>query len=182
MDDDDARVVAAYGQAARRCKEGGLDGVETLGNSHLIGQFLSPATNKRTDSYGGFGEPLPFRFDGLRGNRRQAGDDFLVGFRCAVDEAMAEGLSQGECIEIAHVRALRFIDFSTQLWAHGYVAGPRRRLCPGWHRRLPMAEIRWRLRREVNLPVSMLRACRSCDRPVRQRRAFGYGAMTRAYR
>ena len=33
-----------YGAAARRCKEGGLNGIETLGNSHLIGQ-----TNKRTD-------------------------------------------------------------------------------------------------------------------------------------
>ena len=54
MDDHDiARVVSAYGAAARRCKEGGLDGIETLGNSHLIGQFLSPATNKRTDRYGG---------------------------------------------------------------------------------------------------------------------------------
>ena len=44
--------------------------------------------------------------------RRQAGDDFLVGFRCAVDEAMAEGLSQDECIEIAHVfERSGFIDF-----------------------------------------------------------------------
>ena len=114
MDDDDiARVVAAYGQAARRCKEGGLDGVESLGNSHLIGQFLSPVTNKRTDGYGGSLENrCRFGLMVFEEIRRQAGDDFLVGFRCAVDEAMAEGLSQDECIEIAHVfERSGFIDF-----------------------------------------------------------------------
>ena len=114
MDDDDiARVVAAYGQAARRCKEGGLDGIETLGNSHLIGQFLSPATNKRTDAYGGSLENrCRFGLMVFEEIRRQAGDDFLVGFRCAVDEAMAEGLTQDDCIEIAHVfERSGFIDF-----------------------------------------------------------------------
>ncbi len=114
MDDDDiARVVAAYGQAARRCKEGGLDGVESLGNSHLIGQFLSPVTNKRTDGYGGSLENrCRFGLMVFEEIRRQAGDDFLVGFRCAVDEAMAEGLSQDECIEIAHIfERSGFIDF-----------------------------------------------------------------------
>ncbi len=114
MDGDDiARVVAAYGQAARRCKEGGLDGVESLGNSHLIGQFLSPVTNKRTDGYGGSLENrCRFGLMVFEEIRRQAGDDFLVGFRCAVDEAMAEGLSQDECIEIAHVfERSGFIDF-----------------------------------------------------------------------
>jgi len=114
MDDDDiARVVAAYGQAARRCKEGGLDGVESLGNAHLIGQFLSPATNKRTDGYGGSLENrCRFGLMVFEEIRRQAGDDFLVGFRCAVDEAMAEGLSQDECVEIAHVfERSGFIDF-----------------------------------------------------------------------
>ncbi len=114
MDDDDiARVVAAYGQAARRCKEGGLDGVESLGNSHLIGQFLSPVTNKRTDGYGGSLENrCRFGLMVFEEIQRQAGDDFLVGFRCAVDEAMAEGLSQDECIEIAHVfERSGFIDF-----------------------------------------------------------------------
>jgi 2,4-dienoyl-CoA reductase-like NADH-dependent reductase (Old Yellow Enzyme family) len=114
MDDDDiARVVRAYGQAARRCKEGGLDGIETLGNSHLIGQFLSPATNKRTDGYGGSLENrCRFGLMVFEEIRRQAGDDFLVGFRCAVDEAMKDGLSQDDCIEIAHVfEQSGFIDF-----------------------------------------------------------------------
>ena len=114
MDDHDiARVVRAYGAAARLCKEGGLDGIETLGNSHLIGQFLSPATNKRTDQYGGSLENrCRFGLMVFEEIRRQAGDEFLVGFRCAVDEAMKDGLSQEECIEVAHIfERSGFIDF-----------------------------------------------------------------------
>ena len=50
---DVARVVSAYGAAARRCQEGQLDGCELLGSGHLLGQFLSPMVNQRTDAYGG---------------------------------------------------------------------------------------------------------------------------------
>src|SRR3954451_23475557 len=54
MDEHDiGRVVKAYGAAARRCRDGGLDGIEVLGGGHLIGQFLSPKTNRRTDAFGG---------------------------------------------------------------------------------------------------------------------------------
>ncbi|MEM1197929.1 MAG: NADH:flavin oxidoreductase [Pseudomonadota bacterium] len=105
MDDDDiARVVKAFGEAARRCKEGGLDGLETLSGAHLIGQFLSPATNQRTDGYGGsienrcrFGLMV---YDEIR---RVVGDEFIVGFRYVVDEAMADGLSFEDCVKIATI-------------------------------------------------------------------------------
>ena len=114
MDDDDiSRVVLAYGDAARRCKEGGLDGIETLGNSHLIGQFLSPATNKRTDAYGGSLENrCRFGLMVFEEIRRRVGDKFLIGFRGAIDEAMKDGLAQDECIKIAHIfEKSGYIDF-----------------------------------------------------------------------
>ena len=50
-------VIAAFADAARRAREGGLDGVEIhYGHSFLIMQFLSPAMNRRTDRYGGSAE------------------------------------------------------------------------------------------------------------------------------
>ncbi len=105
MDEHDiARVVKAYGAAAKRCKEGGLDGIETLANSHLIGQFLSPVTNRRTDPYGGSLENrCRFGLMVFEEIRRQVGDDFLVGFRCSVDEAFAEGLSFDDSVAIAKI-------------------------------------------------------------------------------
>ncbi|MCL8024018.1 alkene reductase [Nocardioides bruguierae] len=46
--------AAAYGEAAARAVEAGLDGVELHGaNGYLIGQFLSSNANLRTDLYGG---------------------------------------------------------------------------------------------------------------------------------
>jgi len=96
MDEHDiARVVQAYGAAARRCKEGGLDGIETLAGGHLIGQFLSPATNRRTDRFGGsLANRCRFGLMVFEEIRRQAGDDFIVGFRYVVDEGSdTEGLS-----------------------------------------------------------------------------------------
>ena len=50
---DIARVVCDFATAARRCQEGGFDGIELLSHSHLLGQFLSPLVNDRDDEYGG---------------------------------------------------------------------------------------------------------------------------------
>ena len=59
---DIRRVVRAFGDAAVRCKEGGLDGVELLAYGHLIHQFWTPLVNRRTDEYGGKPrEPRPLR-------------------------------------------------------------------------------------------------------------------------
>jgi len=103
MDRDDIdRVVKAFGDAAWRCKEGGLDGIETLAGGHLIGQFLSPATNKRTDDFGGSLENrCRFGLMVYEEIRRRVGDDFLVGFRFVVDEGLAGGLEFDDCLAIA---------------------------------------------------------------------------------
>ena len=46
MDEHDiTRVIEDFAQAALRCKQGGLDGIETFTGAHLIGQFFSPFGN-----------------------------------------------------------------------------------------------------------------------------------------
>ena len=120
MDEHDiARVVEAYGSAARRCREGGLDGIETLAGGHLIGQFLSPATNRRTDCFGGsLANRCRFGLMVFEEIRRQAGDDFIVGFRYVVDEGDgSEGLSFEACVEIAKVfESAGTIDFFNAIY------------------------------------------------------------------
>ncbi|MEX2207813.1 MAG: NADH:flavin oxidoreductase [Myxococcota bacterium] len=49
-----ARVVDDFGRAAGLAREAGFDAVELhLGHGYLLSQFLCPATNRRTDRFGG---------------------------------------------------------------------------------------------------------------------------------
>ena len=103
MDQHDIdRVVRAFGDAAYRAKQGGLNGIETMVGGHLIGQFLSPITNHRTDEYGGsLQNRCRFGLMVHEEIRRRTGDDFIVGMRLQVDETLDEGLSFDDCVEIA---------------------------------------------------------------------------------
>src|SRR5262245_40873533 len=48
---DIKRVIKSYGQAARRCREGDLDGIELEAYGHLMDSFWSPRSNLRHDDY-----------------------------------------------------------------------------------------------------------------------------------
>jgi len=103
MDEHDIqRVVKAYAAAAKRCDEGGLDGLETLAAGHLIGQFLSPVTNRRTDRFGGSLENrCRFALMVHEAIREAVGDHFVVGIRFVVDEGPDGGLGFEECVRAA---------------------------------------------------------------------------------
>ena len=101
---DIQRVVRAFGDAAWRCKEGGLDGLETMVAGHLIGQFLSPNTNFRTDEFGGHLENrCRFGLMVMDEVRRRVGDQFLLGMRLPINETMHDGLSFDDCVEMARI-------------------------------------------------------------------------------
>jgi 2,4-dienoyl-CoA reductase-like NADH-dependent reductase (Old Yellow Enzyme family) len=102
-EDDILRIVKAFGQAARRCYEGGLDGLETHAGAHLIGQFFSPDINRRTDKYGGSVENRA-RFALMVHDeiRKNVGDDFLLGMRMSIYEDRG-GLSAEDALAIAQL-------------------------------------------------------------------------------
>ena len=119
MDEHDiARVVADFAEAAARCKEGGLDGIETFAGAHLIGQFLSPTTNRRSDRFGGSLENrCRFGLMAHEAIRKRVGDDFPVGIRFVIDEAGPHRLTFEDGLKIAAIfEASGTIDFFNAIY------------------------------------------------------------------
>ena len=89
-----AEIVQGYGQAARRLARAGLDGVEVVAShGYLPAQFLNPATNHRTDTYGGSPDDrLRFLREVLESVREHGGTDLVVGMRISLDEREPSGL------------------------------------------------------------------------------------------
>ena len=104
---DIERIIADYGRAALRCREGGLDGIELSFNSmQLVALFWSPHSNTRNDHWGGSLENrMRFGNRVIEEVRKQVGADFHVGLRMPGDELYKEGLSQEDCIEIGKLLA-----------------------------------------------------------------------------
>jgi 2,4-dienoyl-CoA reductase-like NADH-dependent reductase (Old Yellow Enzyme family)/thioredoxin reductase len=96
------RIVADYASAAQRMKDAGLDGIEFEAYGHLMDGFWSPATNTRTDEYGGsLDNRMRFSWRVVEAVRAAVGPDFIVGVRMVADEDFDKGLSKQDGIEIA---------------------------------------------------------------------------------
>ncbi|QRG09065.1 FAD-dependent oxidoreductase [Xanthobacter dioxanivorans] len=102
-EDDIAEYIATMVEAALNLKEAGADGVELFAaQGYLLHEFLSPATNRRTDRYGGSLENrMRFLLDSLRAVRAAAGPDFLVGARINGRDDVPGGLALVDAVEIA---------------------------------------------------------------------------------
>lgn len=101
---DIERVIKDYAQASLRAMEGGLDGVQTLTGGHLIGQFLSPLTNHRTDAFGGsVANRARFAIMVHAAIRKAIGDRAVVGIRFIINEATEGGLSFEQAVETAEL-------------------------------------------------------------------------------
>jgi 2,4-dienoyl-CoA reductase-like NADH-dependent reductase (Old Yellow Enzyme family) len=98
-----ARVIEEYAQAARRCREGDLDGVEiSAAHGNLVAAFLSPLTNHRDDEFGGdFGRRLELAIRVLDAVRAQIGDERILGIRLGIDDLNPGGLVPAEAAAIA---------------------------------------------------------------------------------
>lgn len=81
-----AELVKAYAAAARRCREAGLDVLEVqTATDYLLGNFMSPRLNWRTDEYGGSLENrMRIVVEVLEAVRDAAGPDIAVGVRTSV--------------------------------------------------------------------------------------------------
>lgn len=97
-------IIKQFGEAALRVKQAGGDGVEIhAAHAHgLLGGFLSPLYNKRSDEYGGdINARLKLTLEVIAEVRRMCGEDFIIDVRISGDEYSDGGLNLNDAVYIA---------------------------------------------------------------------------------
>ena len=107
-------VIQAHADVATNLIKAGLSGIEVqMAHGHLLQQFMSPASNKRKDAYGGSeANRLRFAKEALRAVREAVGPEVVVGIRVSGDEFLPEGLTIDDmCRIVPDIVAATKVDF-----------------------------------------------------------------------
>ena len=148
-------IIAGYVTVAENCAEGGFDGIELqCSHSSIVRGFLSPATNKRTDQYGGsLANRARLLLDISTAVRKAIGKDLALGVRLCGDEFIEGGTTIDEAIEVAKlVEAAGNVDYiNTSIGvatASLFMIEASMHIPPGYATFIPSA-----IRKAVDLPV-----------------------------
>ncbi len=98
-------IVAGYALVAEHCAEGGFDGIELqCSHSSIVRGFLSQATNKRTDEYGGSIENRArLLVEIVAAVRKVIGTRLALGVRLCGDELIEGGTTIDDAVRIAQI-------------------------------------------------------------------------------
>jgi 2,4-dienoyl-CoA reductase (NADPH2) len=146
------RTIDDYAKSALLAREAGYDGVEIMGSEgYFINQFISAATNHRTDQWGGSAANrmrLPIEI--VLRTRELVGPDFIIVYRLSMLDLVPGGQSWDEVVELGQaIEAAGATIINTGI---------------GWHEArvptivtsVPRAAFTWvtaKLRPLVNIPV-----------------------------
>ncbi len=104
MTDDEIRhMIDCFGDAARRAKLSGFDGIQIHGaHGYLVSGFLSPHTNRRDDQWGG-DEERRFHFlnEVYNSMRSEVGDNYPIMIKMNAEDNIEGGLLPNEALGIA---------------------------------------------------------------------------------
>ena len=131
-EDDLDRLVAAFAAAAVRGKQAGFDAVQVhAAHTYLLGQFLSPFFNTRTDAYGGAPENRARLLLRVVGAVRAAvGPDYPLLVKINSEDFLEPGLTVDESVEIGSMlqdASVDCIEISGGSLLSGAAYGPMRR-------------------------------------------------------
>ena len=102
---DIEEIVAGYALVAEHCAEGGFDGIELqCSHSSIVRGFLSQATNKRTDQYGGGIENRArLLTEIVAAVRKVIGNRLALGVRLCGDELIEGGTTIDDAVQFAQI-------------------------------------------------------------------------------
>jgi 2,4-dienoyl-CoA reductase (NADPH2) len=150
-----AEIVAGYALVAEHCMRGGFDGIELqCSHSSIVRGFLSPATNRRTDEYGGSLERRArLLLDIVAAVRATIGAGAALGVRLCGDELIEGGTTIDDAVAVARlVEATGEVDYiNTSIGvatATLYMIEASMQIPPGYAMFIPSA-----IRQAVGLPV-----------------------------
>jgi 2,4-dienoyl-CoA reductase-like NADH-dependent reductase (Old Yellow Enzyme family)/thioredoxin reductase len=98
-------IIGRFADAAERCYKAGMEMIMIhAGHGHLIGSFLSPLSNHRTDDYGGSLENRArFAVRVIDEIRNRVGDKLAIEMRMSANELVDGGLTEDETIPFARM-------------------------------------------------------------------------------
>jgi mycofactocin system FadH/OYE family oxidoreductase 2 len=150
-----SEIVAGYALVAAHCMEGGFDGIELqCSHSSIVRGFLSPATNRRSDEYGGSLDGRARLLLELVAIVREAiGPDRALGVRLCGDELIEGGTGIDDAVAVARmVDATGQVDYiNTSIGvatATLFMIEASMQVPPGYAMFIPSA-----IRRAVQVPV-----------------------------
>ncbi|CCE01532.1 FAD-dependent oxidoreductase [Bradyrhizobium sp. STM 3809] len=127
MDEFDMeQVIEGHLVTARNLVAAGFDGIELqMAHGHLLQQFMSPLSNKRSDEYGGSLENrLRFPARVLAALRAELGATFCLGIRISGEEYAEGGLGIDEAAQIVPMLArqtkIDFVNVSHSAYVASY--------------------------------------------------------------
>lgn len=146
-------LIQRYVTAATHVQEAGFDFVEVKAcHGYLLGSFLSPRSNRRTDQYGGnMQNRARITTEIIRRIKKKLGQSLLISCRFNGSDHVDGGMVLEEARELSHLlikEGADFLNISAGVYGSHPVIIPPYDTAPGCY--IPLAEA---IKRGVNIPV-----------------------------
>jgi 2,4-dienoyl-CoA reductase-like NADH-dependent reductase (Old Yellow Enzyme family) len=162
-----ADIVRGYGAAARRCVDAGVDVLEVqTATDYLLGSFLSPALNHRTDEYGDSRENRArIVCEILEVVREAARGRAAVGVRCSAEHgipgAPVDYTLQESIATMQHLESRGLVDYVSVMAGSAWTEGAS---IPALHHpRVPLRETGRRFHEALAVPVFLTGRIRTAE-------------------
>jgi 2,4-dienoyl-CoA reductase-like NADH-dependent reductase (Old Yellow Enzyme family) len=150
-------LIRAFGDAAGRAKEAGFDAVA---HGYLISTFNSPASNWRSDDWGGtMARRLRFLEQVVAAVRDRVGNDYPVFVKLGATDFWRDGLTEDDGVEI--IRHLRDMGLDAVEISGGIGPGNTRAGIDGPDKEAYFLPIARKARYVTNLPILLVGGFRS---------------------
>jgi 2,4-dienoyl-CoA reductase-like NADH-dependent reductase (Old Yellow Enzyme family)/thioredoxin reductase len=149
-------VIEGFANAVHRCQRAGLEMIMLHGaHGHLIPQFLSPHSNKRTDRYGGSLENRArFAIEVLTAIRKKVGPKMGIEYRISANELVPGGMQEEETIEFVKMIEDKIDLLHVSVGLHGDLKTVIKTIQPTYFPHCYNVHYAARFKKELKVPIT----------------------------